>query len=417
MQAKRPTLVVFSSLFPSAQEPVAGVFIRERMFRVAEQLPLTVIAPQPWFPLQSLIRLWKPHYRPARLTRELQDGIEIHRPRFLAIPVLFRWLDGLSMALAAWPVLRRLMRDDRADLLDVHFGYPDGYAGSLLAKWSGLPFLVTLRGKENRLREVPALRTRMQAAVSQASKVIAVSASLRQVGIELGARPEDSVVIGNGIDLQKFRPIARERARAELDLPQDAKVLVSVGGLVERKGFHRVIEVMPALLREHPNLILLVVGGAGPEGDWSQQLKQLARDLGVEQQVRFLGPIAPDRLHVPLSAADLFVLATRYEGWANVFLEAMACGLPVVTTLVGGNAEVVCRGDLGLLVPFGDPGALQQAILTALGQPWDRDAIRHYAEQNSWDSRIETLVRLFNAVPCRSQKSPLPAGDGSRHVG
>jgi len=394
----RPALVVLSTLFPSAQEPVAGLFIKERMFRVARRLPVTIVAPQPWFPLQSLVRRWKPHYRPERAVHETLDGIEIHRPRFLAIPGVLRRFDGFSIALAARAVVRRLMRAGRADVLDVHFGYPDGYAGYLLATWCRLPFTVTLRGKEDRLRREAPLRTRMARALPHASKVIAVSNELREVGIELCARPEDAILIGNGVDLDRFYPIPQQDARTQLGIAPDAQVLVSVGGLVERKGFHRVLEVMPSLLERHPKLVYLVVGGPSPEGDWTAHLKQLAQDRGLEAHVRFLGPQPPDALKVPLSAADVFVLATSYEGWANVFLEAMGCGLPVVTTRVGGNAEVVCRDDLGLLVPFGDAGALGDAIHRALTTPWDRAAIRRYAADNTWDRRIETLLQTFDAV-------------------
>jgi glycosyltransferase involved in cell wall biosynthesis len=114
--------------------------------------------------------------------------------------------------------------------------------------------------------------------------------------------------------------------------------------------------------------------------------------------VHFLGAYPSDRLKLPLSAADVFVLATSYEGWANVFLEAMACGLPVVATDVGGNAEVVCRGDLGTIVPFGDASALASALAAALARKWDRDAIAGYAQQNSWDSRIAVLVEALRSV-------------------
>jgi teichuronic acid biosynthesis glycosyltransferase TuaC len=107
--------------------------------------------------------------------------------------------------------------------------------------------------------------------------------------------------------------------------------------------------------------------------------------------VTFLGPVASEQLGVPLSGADVFVLATRNEGWANVFLEAMACGLPVVTTDVGGNAEVVCRPELGILVPFEDPSALEHALAEALRRKWDRAAIVAYARANSWDNRIVAL--------------------------
>lgn len=398
MASGRPALVVLSTLFPSAQEPVAGIFIKERMFRVARRLPVTVVAPQPWFPLQSLIRQWRPGYRPERALFEIMDGVEVHRPRFFSIPGVLRRFDGFWVAVAARGVVKRLMREGRADILDVHFGYPDGYAGCLLARWCRLPFVVTLRGKEDRLRRVPAFALRMEQALSHAAKVIAVSSALRQVGIELRAHPGRSMHIGNGIDLDKFCPLPKADARSELGLNPGARVLVSVGGVGERKGFHRVIEVMRSLLPSHPSLVLLIVGGPSPDGDWTPRLKEMVREHGLDPHVRFLGEMPPESLRTPLSAADVFVLATRYEGWANVFLEAMACGLPVVTTRVGGNDEVVCREDLGIVVPFGDPQALAEAIDRALRTPWSPRGIRQYAEENSWDRRIDLLVKTFSEV-------------------
>jgi hypothetical protein len=103
-----PRLIVFSSLFPNATQPNAGLFIRERMFRVGKQLPLVVVSPKPWFPGQGLIRLFRPHYRPMPARTEIQAGVEVIFPRFLAIPGLLRGLDSLFMALASYFTLRRL---------------------------------------------------------------------------------------------------------------------------------------------------------------------------------------------------------------------------------------------------------------------------------------------------------------------
>jgi teichuronic acid biosynthesis glycosyltransferase TuaC len=114
--------------------------------------------------------------------------------------------------------------------------------------------------------------------------------------------------------------------------------------------------------------------------------------------VVFLGALSPEELKLPLSAAEVFVLATRNEGWANVFLEAMACGLPVVTTDVGGNAEVVAHPDVGTLVPFGDADRLAQAIADALVREWNRDAIVAYAESHGWERQVRTLVEEFAAI-------------------
>jgi glycosyltransferase involved in cell wall biosynthesis len=246
------------------------------------------------------------------------------------------------------------------------------------------------------------LRSRVVDAVRRADRVFSVSDALRQLLIEHGASRESIQVIGNGVDLDKFRPLDQSAARETLGLPVDAKVIVSVGGLVERKGFHRVIEVMPELLRQVPHLHYVIVGGASPAGDMSMQLRDQVRRLGLDKRVHFTGPLPPERLCVPLSAADVFVLATRYEGWANVFLEAMACGLPVVTTNVGGNAEVVASENLGILVPFGDARALVAAIRNALQVRWDREQILRYARDNTWDRRVDVLVAHFRELVARA---------------
>ncbi|MGK2940203.1 MAG: glycosyltransferase [Immundisolibacter sp.] len=400
-----PRILVFSSLFPHVGAPGAGLFVRERMFRVARRLPLTVVSPQPWFPGQALLRRWRPHFRPAAPRRETQQGITVHLPRFLSVPGLAKSWDGRLMALACYPLLRRLRRQGGFDLIDAHFGYPDGYAASLLGRWLGVPVTVTLRGSESRQARTPALRRRLAATVAGVDRIIAVSDSLRQLALELGVSPTRVEVIGNGVDAVRFAPRPRLQARAALGIAPDSPVLVSVGTLVERKGFHRVIALLPALRQSHPGLIYLVVGGGGPEGDMSGELRTQVAALGLEDAVQFLGPLAPDELSLPLSAADVFVLASRNEGWANVLLEAMACGLPVVATDVGGNAEVVCRQDLGCIVPFGDAAMLQQALVQALGTDWDRPAIRRHAEDHAWDGRVDRLVGLFQAQHLTGQAS------------
>jgi glycosyltransferase involved in cell wall biosynthesis len=396
-----PHIVVLSSLFPSAMQPVAGLFIRERMFRVGRRLPLVVVAPSPWVPLQRFIARWRPGFRPGAPRQETQFGTSVWYPRYFSVPGVLKRLDGWFMALGAWPRLRALRRAGRLDVLDAHFGYPDGFAATRLGRWLGVPVTITMRGTEARHANDPTLRPLLARAFQQADRVFAVSESLRQVALSLGVSPERVRVVGNGVDLERFHPTDRTQARAALGLPADAPVLVSVGGLCERKGFHRVIDCLPALHALGTPAHLLVVGGPSPEGDLTDQLQAQVRELGLADRVHFTGPVPPQDLHRLLSAADVFVLATRNEGWANVFLEAMACSLPVVTTNVGGNAEVVCRPELGTVVPFGDAAALTAAMHAALGRAWDREAIRQCAQANTWDRRVDVLEAEFRAL-CRA---------------
>jgi glycosyltransferase involved in cell wall biosynthesis len=259
---------------------------------------------------------------------------------------------------------------------------------------------ITLRGKEERQARTNVGKL-LRNAILGADRVICVSDALADLAISLGANPSRLSVIGNGVDLEKFKPVPRDEARRVLGLPPDCRVLVSVGTLVERKGFHRVIEVLPALLPRFPDLRYLIVGGAGPEGDIAARLKAQVAKAGLESRVHFLGAYAPERLKIPYSAADVFVLATGYEGWANVFLEAMACGLPVVTTRVGGNAQVVDSERIGTLVELGSREALVAALDDALTKAWDREAIRAQAARNGWDQRITTLLKEFELIAAR----------------
>lgn len=400
---KPPHIVVLSSLFPSSIQPGAGLFIRERMFRVARQLPVTVVAPTPWFPLQSLIRRFKPHFRPGAPHHESQSGIDVWFPRFLSVPGIFKKLDGLMMALCALPRLRRLKESGQLDIIDAHFAYPDGYAASLLSRWLKVPFTITLRGTETRHVQDQRFAGLLLQAVSRAARVFSVSESLRQLLISHGASPQQIEVVGNGVDTSRFTPQDREACRKTLGISNQAPVLISVGGLVPRKGFHRVIEVLPQIRKHHPDLRFLIVGGASAEGNNRTELEHQVKTLGLEECVSFLGPKRPEELSSILSAADVFVLATSNEGWANVFLEAMACGLPVVTTDVGGNKEVVSDDSLGIVVPFGDSEALHQAITSSLQRDWDRQQIRRYAEQNAWDERVERLKGHFLHIANRAR--------------
>ena len=241
-----PKLLVFSTLFPSQKRPNAGVFIREWMFRVARQLPVIVVSPVPWFPFQWIVRYWRPYFRPQPNSYEEQQGVQVYFPRFLSVPGLLKSCDGFFMALGSLSTLIKLRK--QFNIIDAHFAYPDGYAATLLGKWLKVPVTITLRGTEVPLSKIPERKKRLLIALKNASRVFSVSDSLKQHVVSLGAEGKKIRVIGNGIDVVKFYPLVKSVARAGLNIPGDAKVLVSVGALVDRKGFQRVIEILPTLV-------------------------------------------------------------------------------------------------------------------------------------------------------------------------
>lgn len=394
-----PRLIVYSSLFPSAAVPNSGTFIRERMFRVAKRVPIVVVAPQAWSPFDWVVRMFRKTFRPTAAAYEKMDGIDVYRPRWFSLPGFGKRFDGWLMARCTERTVRSIHRAFRATAIDAHFLYPDGWAATRIANRLGLPATITIRGSKDEWLIGTSREAGLREAMTGAVKLFAVSQALASnVAYALGVERGKVVVVGNGVDTERFSPVDRAEARRRLGIEPNAKVLIGVGNLVPGKGFQRVIPMLARLRARYPGLVYLIVGSGTSHGDMLSALQAQAREEGVADTVRFCGRQPQDSLRWFYGAADVFVLATEFEGWANVFLEAMACGLPVVTTRVGGNEEVVAQPDTGILVKWWDEDGFLEAIESALTRPWNRDRILAYARSHAWDDRVEQLVAEFTKL-------------------
>src|SRR5262249_45705459 len=152
----------------------------------------------------------------------------------------------------------------------------------------------------------------------------------------LGARPETARTIGNGIDLQRFSPMDQRAAREALRIPLDVPVLLAVGALIPRKGFHQLIPAAARVAPRPARLRLYIIG----EGNERPRLESLIAQAGMQDRIFLVGPKPNTELRQWYSAADVSCLTSSHEGWANVILESLACGRPVVATNVWGAPEV-----------------------------------------------------------------------------
>jgi len=396
-------VLVLSSCFPNANEPTYGIFIRERISRLAGQCEVVVVAPVPWFPFNRWIR----GPRATIPAVEIQANLTVYHPRFPSIPRYGKFLDGALYALALLPFVGRLRRTFPFDLIDAHFEFPDAVAAVLLGQVFRRPVVVTLRGMLVRLGRYRLHRPQLRWMLHRADRVTAVSDYLRRVAGGLGLPADRIRVIRNGVDTEKFSPLDRAVARRQCRLPADRRIVLTVAALYAHKGQHQMIAALPHLLERYPDLLYVMVG-AGRRGEsYARDLRALVQRLGLADHVRFEGPKLHGDLRSWFCAADLFVLLTQSEGWPNVLLESLACGVPVVATGVGGVPEVVRAGVDGLLIPLGDDPGLRQAVGQALERDWDREAILHYARSLDWTHVIELLVdEITGAIASR-----FPASD------
>jgi teichuronic acid biosynthesis glycosyltransferase TuaC len=393
-------ILTFTTLFPNSEQPDHGIFVENRLRHLlsSQQLAARIIAPVPWFPLAS--SMFGRFARFARVPRQEQRReLSIGHPRYLSIPRIGMHIAPLLLYLGTRRAARRLLAEGYDfDLIDAHYFYPDGIAAALLGRELGKPVVITARGTDiNLIADFPLPRRMILWAARRAAAVITVCEALRSRLIELGADGAGIHTLRNGVDLVRFRPCDRNAARQTYGVSGTAPVLLSVGHLIERKGHHLVIEALARL----PSASLIIAGD-GPE---RPALEALAARLGVAGRVRFLGRVAHDILAVLYSAADVLVLASSREGWANVLLEAMACGTPVVASKVWGTPEVVADPVAGLLVEPRTGDAFAASIARLLAAPPPRPATRLYAERFSWDATTAGQLALFRGILTRKRYS------------
>jgi glycosyltransferase involved in cell wall biosynthesis len=389
-------ILTFSTLYPHAASPSHGIFVETRLRHLlaSGKIESKVVAPVPWFPSRNArFGEYAVHARAPR--EERRKGIEVLHPRYPLVPKIGMSVAPFLLAAAVAPVVERTLRTYAFDVIDAHYFYPDGVAAAILGKRLGKPVVITARGTDvNLIPRYRLPRAMIRWAAGRAAGMITVAGALKDDLIRIGVPGERIEVLRNGVDLQLFRPVEREAARRRLAMSRTT--LVSVGHLIPRKGHDLVIHALALL----PATDLVIIGD-GPE---RAALDALARTTSVGDRVRFVGAVAQEELRDYYGAADALVLASSREGWANVLLEAMACGTPAVASRVGGSPEVVSAPEAGVLMSEQTPEGIADAVRALFARRPDRAATRRYAEKFSWEETTRGQLEVFE----RAATAPAP---------
>ena len=384
-------VLTLSTVYPNAAEPTLGVFVEGQTVRLAARpdVELRVVSPlpRPVFPLGLL-----PGYR-RRLDLPRQEewhGVQVARPRFNMLPGLGGALNPAAIVRAVRPVLAQLHAAGfGVDVIDAEFFYPDGPAAVRLGAELGVPVSIKARGADiHYWGGRAACRRMILDAARRAGGLLAVAGSMKRDMAVLGMDPAKITVHYTGVDLERFRPTGRAAAKAALGV--SGPLVVSLGALIPRKGHAIVIEAMKAL----PDATLLVVGA----GSDRAALEQAAAAAELGGRVRLLGNLPHAALPAILGAADVMALASASEGLANAWVEAMACGTPVVTMAVDGAAEAIDPAVSGRLLTERTPQAFAEAIRSVLADAPAQAAVRASAERFTWEHNTQALFDHLSTI-------------------
>ena len=386
-------VLTLSTLFPNEKRPTFGVFVERQALALAAlpDVEVEVVAPVglPTWPLSR-----HPRYRDlAELPqREEWKGLAVHRPRFPIVPRFGARWTARSMAKALLPLLRDIRSRFPFDVIDAQFFWPDGPAAMLLGEALGVPFSVTARGSDIQYwMRRPEVAPQLLAAARSAGGLLAVSAALKEVMAHSGMPRERIGVHYTGVDHELFRPLDRPATKAALGI--DGPLILTAGALIPGKGQRLAIAALERL-----SGATLLLAGDGPD---RPALERLVRERGLGQRVRILGNRPHAEVARLMAAADVMLLPSRSEGLATVWVEALACGTPVVSTDVGGIREVLDRPQAGAIVAP-DPAAIAEAVGSILADPPPQDEVRIASERFTWRANSLALREHLAGIADRS---------------
>jgi glycosyltransferase involved in cell wall biosynthesis len=385
-------LLSIATLYPNPHQPRFGTFVARQMEALAARgdWDVTVINPIGVPPVAA------GRYKPllAAAVTGGEHGVTVHRPRFTLIPAVGGPFNPRMIVRAVLPLAQRLHALAPFELVDAQFFYPDGPAAARIAGALGLPLSIKARGADISLwgHKAYALR-KMKRAASRAAGLLAVSEALAGEMAAIGL-PRDKITVHyTGLDHSLFRPLGRRAAargsdRSSASLAFQAPLLATVGALIPRKGQQFVIRAMARLPAAH-----LVLVGTGPAARRSS-----ARARGGARRPRALPRLARHMLlPTVLSAADAMVLPSASEGLANAWVEALACGCPLVITDAGGARELLTQPEAGRIVAR-DADAIAAAVRELVDHPTAREAVAECVARFSWEANAAALAAYYEGL-------------------
>ncbi|MCK4442896.1 MAG: glycosyltransferase family 4 protein [Thermoplasmata archaeon] len=299
--------------------------------------------------------------------------------------------------------LARTVED--ADIVLARNVFPCGHGGVMLQKLKGIPSILMLQGENDLFNFDEAHWTvdRLRPIVIRESTRIITQTNYQREFLEqeFGASP---AVLPNGVDVDRFKPIPKEEARSDLGLNPSVKLIISVGAFLPFKGHEHLIRAYARVQESFPDSTLILLGD-GPQG---KNLRRVARDLDVRDNVQFEGWVPFEKMPCYLSASDLFVHPSASEGFPNVVLEAMSSGLPIVMANIVGLDSYFEDARNCFLVPPKDEKSLEEKMLLllrdeALAKEMSERNLE-YAKEFDWSIYAERLEAILEDVT-ESQQS------------
>jgi glycosyltransferase involved in cell wall biosynthesis len=388
-------VLVISQMYPNTANNVSGIFVHEQVLALMKKgINVMVVSPAQWIPfyIGVLPRKWESiRDIPAEDQRE---SVQVFHPRYLSIPnsILFS-TSGYMMYRGIKDKVKEIRKSFEFDIIHAHAAIPNGYAAMLLSRELDIPYVVTIHGSDfyNSIHRNQILKKQVEAVIRNSSNAIVVSDVLRKIGEQSLRGIAPLITINNGLTPERViaQPVDIRKLGEE-------RIILSVANLKERKGIQDVIFAVARLIKEISYLKYIIVG----DGPYRFELERLTHELGLAQQIVFVGQQEYHKTMQFMAACDIFVLPSWDEAFGVVYIEAMANAKPVIGCMEQGIEDIVMDSVTGFLVKPRDIDDLVRVLADLLNQPEKgievgRRAQRHVLENFTWEKNAREMIRIY----------------------
>lgn len=396
-------VLIISHMYPSTFNSMAGIFVHQQVKTLKEKgIEVKVISPVPLapFPLNLISKKWA-RYREIPYKTNI-EGIDVYYPRYLEFPkgIMFH-RSGFFMAKGIKRIINKVYKEFKFDLIHSHVAVPDGYAGMILNKEFKVPHVVTIHGQDfqNTISRNINCKKALFNVLNHIDKIITVSNKLKNVVKDENFYNKIEVV-NNGIDkdyisVDKIQENYIEKNRINKNLIK----ILSVSNLKETKGIHINLKAIAKLKEIYSNISYDIIG----DGEYRGKLEELIKELGLEDNVSFLGKLEHKEVIDIMKQYDIFSLPSYKEGFGMVYIEAMAQGIPVIGVKGEGIEDAIENGVNGFLVERKNIEELVKIMKFLTENPYKRIdigkcAIETVLNKFTWNVNADKMISIYNEM-------------------
>lgn len=387
-------------MYPSTFNEIAGIFVYQQVKELQKQgCEVKVVSPVPWtpFPIKYFSKKWK-RYSDIPL-KDNWEGIEVFYPRYVDFPkALFFASSGKRMYRGVKKIVGEIYKDFKFDIIHSHVALPDGYAGMKLAQEYQKPLIITVHGQDiqQTIFKNERCKKKIEEVINYSKKTIAVSNKLKEISKKRLEVSSDKIqVISNGINIDGIY----SKSDIVTSKLENKKIILSVSNLIKIKGIDYNLKAIAKLKSKYPEIIYLIIG----DGLERKNLENLAKNLNITNNVKFLGQLSHDKAIGYMSICDIFLLPSWNEAFGVVYIEAMAYGKPVIACKGEGIDGIVRHEETGLLVKSKSIDSVVDAIDFLLFNPKKAKEIGERAkkivlENYTWQKGVAKIIEIYKDI-------------------